>query len=161
MRLTVPPPALGGEDAAANARWLLHRDVDGLERRRRERLVQRLVDALLDRRLRLALHLGDLAHEEELGSVEHALFAERKRLLAGQEGQALEDHGDLVEAPRPHLVRVLLEAGLPVRLLIDGAVAEKVEDLPGITRRNDVTEADSIRLLLGDPNARFVLKDSN
>ena len=124
-----------------------------------ERLLEGLVDALLDRGARLVLDLGDLADEQELRALEHALLAERERLLAREEGEPLEDHGHLEEAAGAHLVGVLLEAALPVGDLLDLAVAEQGEDLADVGGADHRAQAHAVGVLLRHPHAGVVGED--
>src|SRR5262249_5658504 len=117
------------------------------------------VDALLDVRHRFSFHLGDLADEEELGTVEHPLLAEGEGLLARKVGEALQHHGNLVEAARAHLVGVLLETALPVGVLVDPPVRQEVEDLPYVRVRDHMPESDAVGVLLRHPDPRVVRED--
>src|SRR5262245_43957475 len=124
-----------------------------------ERLLECLVDPFLDRRARLVLGFGDLAHEQELRALQHALLAERERLAPRQVREPLQHHGHLEEAARAHLVRVLLEAALPVRDLVDLAVAEQREDLAHLGGTNHGTQPHAVGVLLRDPDAGVVGED--
>jgi len=75
-------------------------------------------------------------------------------------GEPLEDHGDLEQAARPHLVRVLLEAALPVRQLLDLAVAEEIEDLADVGGADHGAKAHTVGVLLGNPHAGIVGEDT-
>src|SRR5688500_3424259 len=55
----------------------------------REAALQRAIDLLFDLRRLLARDLRDFRDHQELGAIEHPLFAEREVLGASQEGQAL------------------------------------------------------------------------
>src|SRR6185295_5866395 len=107
----------------------------------------------------LALHFRDLTHDQELGTVEHPLFAEGQALLAAEGSESLQDQRDLVDAPGPHLVRILLEPALPVGVLLDLTVAQHGEDLLDVTHADDVTKADPVGVLLGHPDSRIVRQD--
>ena len=87
-----------------------------------------MIHASFDFRGRFAHDLGHFRDDEELGAIEHALFAERQTLRLGEERQALEDVSDVVDRPAAHLVRVVLEASLPVLVVVDLAVAEQREE---------------------------------
>src|SRR3954468_15031991 len=84
-----------------------------------EAALERALDLRLDEVGLFARHCGNLGNDEELRAVEHALFAEREVLGTGEEGQALEDFDDVVDRAGPHPVRIVLEAPLPVLVIVD------------------------------------------
>ena len=55
----------------------------------------------------------------------HALLAEREILRTRQERQALEHFDHVVDRARAHPIRIVLEAALPVLMVVDLAVAEE------------------------------------
>src|SRR5262249_40912427 len=93
-------------------------------RLRREAALERRVDLLFDHLGFLARDLGNLRDDEELRAIEHPLLAEREVLGAREERQAFEYLDDVVDGTRAHPVRVVLEASLPVLMVVDLAVAE-------------------------------------
>ena len=89
-----------------------------------EAAVERLLDPFFDVARRHPHHLGHFRDDERLGAVEHPLLAEREALRLGQERETLEHVGHVGNRAAPHLVGVVLEAALPVRVVVDLAVAE-------------------------------------
>ena len=75
-----------------------------------------------------ARDFGNLGDHEELRAVEHALLAERQVLRTREERQALQHFDDVVDRPRAHPIRIVLEASLPVLMVVDLAVAEQREE---------------------------------
>src|SRR5688500_2440288 len=69
-----------------------------------EALFELHVDALFDGRRRGLHHLGDLRDDQRLRAIEHALLAEREALALGEERQALEHIGHVVDRAGAHLV---------------------------------------------------------
>src|SRR5581483_6597166 len=99
----------GGRDPPAARSWIfLSVDPAGLTYAygllphglglRRRSACERLIHTFVDRSVRLSLDFCDLADNQELGSVEHSLFAKGKALLATQMSQPLEHECNLVDA---------------------------------------------------------------
>ena len=71
---------------------------------------------------RLVGDFGDFRDDEEAGPVEHALLAEGEVLRLAEVTEALQYFDDVVDGARPHPIRVVLEATLPVLVTVDVAV---------------------------------------
>src|SRR5438034_7350365 len=141
------------------------RRLGNLRARRRARLrqkaaLERAIDAAFDRRRRFAHHFGDFRDDEELGAIEHALLAEREALRLGEERQALEDVGDFVDRAAAHLVGVVLEASLPVLMVVDLAVAEQAEQPLDFLVADRAAEADAVDVTQGNQYGRLIRDDA-
>ena len=95
---------------------------------RAEAALERRVDAGLDGHGGFTHDFRDFRDDEELGAIEHALFAEREALRLREEGEALEHISHVVDGAAAHLVRVVLEAPLPVLVIVDLAVTQETEE---------------------------------
>ena len=108
----------------------------------------------------LVRHLGDLGDHEELRAVEHALLAEGQVLRAREERQALEHLDDVVDRPGPHPIRVVLEASLPVLVVVDLAVAQQREETFDLLVADGAPEADAVDVVDGNEHRGLVRNHS-
>src|SRR5262249_23807436 len=105
-------------------------------------------------------HLGNFRDDEELRAIEHPLLAKREALRLGEERQTLEDVSDVVDRPAAHLVRVVLEASLPVLMVVDLSVTEQSEESLDFFVGDGAAKADAIDVRNRDEDDRLVSDDA-
>ena len=148
-----PWPASPWSRRGVAARWLR-------ARLHHEAALERLLDAVFDVGHGHAHDLGHFRDDERLGAIEHALFAEREALGLRQERQALEHVGHVVDRAGAHLVGVVLEAALPVLVIVDLAVAEQMEQPFDLFVGNRAPQADVVDVDHGHEHRRLVRDDA-
>ena len=126
---------------------------------RGEALLERPIDLLLDLERLLPHHFRHLGDDERLGAVEHPLLAERQALRLAEEREALEDVGHVVDRAGPHLVGVVLEAALPVLVVVDLAVAEQREESIDFRVLDGLAQADAVNVGDRHQHCRVVRDD--
>src|SRR3954463_329127 len=124
-----------------------------------EALLERRVDARLNVVRLLTHHFRNLGDDQRLGTVEHALLAERETLGFAEEREALEDIGHVVDGAGAHLVRVVLETAFPILMIVDLAVAQEVEQPLDLFVRNGLAKADVVDVGDGNEHGRVVCHD--
>jgi hypothetical protein len=137
------------------------RGLDGLGARHRAILHR---EAALERPFHLLFnlprdfvgHFRDLGNDEKFRAIEHALFAEGEVLRTRQERQALEHLDDVVDGARAHPIGVVLEAALPVLMVVDLAVAEEGEQSLDFFVVDGASEADAVDVVDRHENRRLV-----
>ena len=141
--------------AAARVRGALRRS-----RLHHEAALERLLDAILDFDHRQPHHLGDLRDDQRLGAIEHALLAERKALRLGEKRQALEHIGHVVDGAGAHLVGIVLEAALPVLVIVDLAVAEQMKQPLHFFVGDGAPQSDVVDIHHWNEDRRLVREDA-
>ena len=125
-----------------------------------EALLERAIDLGLDLERLLAHHLGHLRDDQRLGAIEHPLLAERQALRLAEERQALEHVGHVVDRAGPHLVGVVLEATLPVLMVVDLAVAQQREQALDFFVADRLAQADAVDVGDGHEHRGVVRDDA-
>src|SRR3954453_19750993 len=126
-------PSLGGEAALEGA---IHLFLDGFRF--------------------LVRHFRDFRNDQELRAIEHALLSERQVLRARQEGEALQYIDHVVDRSGPHAIRIVLEAALPVLVVVDLAVPEQPEEPLDFFVADRAAEADAIDVVHGNEHCGLV-----
>src|SRR5215467_863724 len=104
--------------------------------------------------------LGGLRDDQELRAIEHPLLAEREALRLRQEREVLEDVRNVVDRAAAHLVGVVLEASLPVLMVVDLPITQEAEEALDFFVGNRPTQADAIDVAQRDEHDRFIRDDA-